>query len=128
MENIGKTVTDGFERESEKERSAEPRSGLARFFDGLVQVAGFIIKFVLVLLAICCIPALVVGLIVAFALLMAATGILASAPAILYYALPEIDWSLLSTAPRIGHQYVGMCLAGGRHSHLGLPSAASSKL
>lgn len=99
VENIGKTVTDGFERESEKERSAEPRSGLARFFDGLVQVAGFIIKFVLVLLAICCIPALVVGLIVAFALLMAATGILASAPAILYYALPEIDWSLLSTAP-----------------------------
>lgn len=99
MENIGKTVTDGFERKGEKEHAAEPRSGLARFFDGLVQIAGFIIKFVLVLLAICCIPALLVGLVVAFALLMAATGILASAPAILYYALPEIDWSLLSTAP-----------------------------
>ena len=99
MENIGKTVTDGFERESEKGRSAAPRSLLARFFDGLVQVAGFIIKFVLVLLAICCIPALLVGLVVAFALLMAATGILASAPAVLYYALPEIDWSLLGTAP-----------------------------
>ena len=41
----------------------------------------------------------VVGLVVAFALLMAATGILASAPAVLYYALPEIDWSLLGTAP-----------------------------
>ena len=99
MENIGKTVTDGFEREGEKERSAEPRSLLARFFDGLVQVAGFIIKFVLVLLAICCIPALMLGLIIAFALFMAATGILASTPAILYYALPEIDWNLLGTAP-----------------------------
>lgn len=34
MENIGKTVTDGFERESEKGRSAAPRSLLARFSMG----------------------------------------------------------------------------------------------
>lgn len=99
MENIGRTVTDGFERENEKERTAEPRSLLARFCDAIVRIAGFIIKLVLVLFAICCIPALLVGLVVAFALLMAATGLLASTPALLYYALPEVDWSMLATSP-----------------------------
>lgn len=99
MENIGRTVTDGFEREGDKIRSAGSRSLLARFCDAVIQVAGFLIKVVLVLVAICCVPALLVGLAIAFALLMAATGVLASTPALLYYALPEVDWSMLTTSP-----------------------------
>lgn len=93
MENIGRTVTN------EKGGPEESHSLLSKLGNVIVQVAGFIIKLLLVLLAICCAPVLLIGLIVVFALLMAATGILASVPAALYYALPQIDWNLLSASP-----------------------------
>ena len=44
------------------------------------------IKFLLVFIAICCAPVLFVLLIVFFALLMAATGLIAALPAVLYEA------------------------------------------
>ena len=33
-----------------------------------------------------------------FALLMAATGMLASVPAVLYYSMPDVDWSLIGSS------------------------------
>ena len=45
MENIGKTVTDGFEKVNDYVRSDRPRSILQKIGEGIVSVAGFLIKF-----------------------------------------------------------------------------------
>lgn len=101
VENIGRTVTDGFERANEYVHSEKPRSFLHRLGNAFVAIVGFLLKVFLVVVAICCVPALLVGLIVLFALLMAATGILVSFPAAFYSALPGIDWGMVSTTPGI---------------------------
>ena len=69
MENIGRTVTEGFDKVNDYVHSEKPRS------------------------------VLLVGLVVLFALLLAATGILASVPAVLYYSMPDVDWSLIASSP-----------------------------
>lgn len=120
VDSIGKTVTGGFEKMNEYMHSDQPRSLLHRIGNGIVTVAGFVIKLCLVVLAICCFPALFVGMIVIFALLLAATGILVNVPAILYEVLPEIDWSLMMNATPValisllvcGLLVVGIPLAG----------------
>lgn len=45
-------------------RSDRPRSILQKIGEGIVSVAGFLIKFLLVFIAICCAPVLFVLLIV----------------------------------------------------------------
>ena len=99
MENIGRTVTEGFDKVNDYVHSEKPRSFLHQLGNLIVKSAGFIIKFFLVLLAICLTPVLLVGLVVLFALLLAATGILASVPAVLYYSMPDVDWSLIASSP-----------------------------
>ena len=99
MENIGKTVTDGFERVNEYVRSGETRSFLARVGNVIVQIAGFIIKLALVLIAICCTPVLVAVLFVFFALLLMGVGLTASLPVVFYHAFPFIDWNSIGTQP-----------------------------
>lgn len=99
VENIGKTVTDGFEKVNDYVHSEHPRSTLRKIGEGLVAVAGFLIKFLLILIAICCTPVLFVLLVVFIALLMAATGIIAVVPAVLYSALPLVDWSAAGAHP-----------------------------
>ena len=47
-------------------RSDRPRSILQKIGEGIVSVAGFLIKFLLVFIAICCAPVLFVLLIVFF--------------------------------------------------------------
>lgn len=101
VENIGRTVTDGFERANEYMHSEKPRSFLHRLGNAFVAIVGFLLKVSLVIAAICCVPALLVGLIVLFSLLMAATGILVSFPATFYSALPGIDWNMVSSTPGI---------------------------
>lgn len=101
VENIGKTVTNGFEKVNDYVRSEQPRSVLQKIGEGLVAVAGFLIKFLLIFIAICCAPVLLVLLVVFIALLMAATGIIAAVPAVLYGALPLVDWSAASTNPLV---------------------------
>lgn len=99
MENIGRTVTEGFDKVNDYVHSEKPRSFLHQLGNLIVKIAGFIIKFFLVLLAICLTPVLLVGLVVLFALLLAATGILASVPTVLYYSMPDVDWSLIASSP-----------------------------
>lgn len=74
VENIGRTVTDGFEKVNDYVHSEKPRSALHKLGNGVVAVFGFLLKLCLVLLLVCCAPFLLVGLVVLFALLMAATG------------------------------------------------------
>ena len=103
LENIGRTVTDNFERATERVndyvRSERPRSPLRRVGEGIVSVAGFLIKFALVLLAICCMPFILAFLVGFVALLLAGLGIIASVPVVLLNLFPMIDWSAVSTTP-----------------------------
>ncbi|WP_300729905.1 PspC domain-containing protein [uncultured Bacteroides sp.] len=101
MESIGKTVTDGFEKVDETVNSGKTQSVLQQLGDGIVKIAGFIIKCILVVLAICMAPALIIALIVIFALLMAATGLIASVPSVLYHVLPNLDWSMIGTSSAV---------------------------
>jgi len=114
MENIGRTVTEGFDKVNDYVHSEKPRSFLHQLGNAIVKIAGFIIKFVLVLLAICLTPVLLAGLVVLFALLMAATGMLASVPAVLYYSMPDVDWSLIgsSSSAVIGLSICGLFVVG----------------
>lgn len=114
MENIGRTVTEGFDKVNDYVHSEKPRSFLRQLGNAIVKIAGFIIKFILVLLAICLTPVLLAGLVVLFALLMATTGMLASVPAVLYYSMPDVDWSLIgsSSSAVIGLSVCGLFVVG----------------
>ena len=109
VENIGKTVTDGFEKMNHYVHSEKSRSVLFRLGDAIVQIAGFVIKFLLVVLAICCTPVLLVVFVILFAMLMMATGLVASVPAMLYYVQPEINWEVVNSVPGAS---VGFALCG----------------
>ncbi|MDE5678302.1 PspC domain-containing protein [Phocaeicola sp.] len=99
VENIGKTVTDGFEKVNDYMRSDRPRNMLQRIGDGIVSVAGFLIKFLLVLLAVCLAPVLFILLFVLFVLLMVATGLIAALPAVFYEVIPLSCWQTVGVAP-----------------------------
>mgnify|MGYP000028338075 CR=1 FL=1 len=72
MENIGRTVTDSFERVNDYVRSDKPRSILHRIGSGIVQMVGLLMRLVLILIAICLAPVLFAGIVTVFALIMAA--------------------------------------------------------
>lgn len=93
VENIGRTVTDNFEKVNEYVHSGKPHSALQRIGEGIVGVAGALIKFILIVLAICCAPIVFVIFVVCFAMLMVATGLIAATPAVLYEVLPAVDWN-----------------------------------
>lgn len=100
IENIGKTVTDGFDRVANGVNnymnSEKPRTFLQKLGDALVTVAGFFLKACLVVLAIVCSPFLFVLALVFVALIIAAVAAAVSGGAILYEMLPSVDWSPLS--------------------------------
>lgn len=98
MENIGRTVTDSFERVNDYVRSDKPRSILHRIGSGIVQMVGLLMRLVLILIAICLAPVLFAGIVTVFALIMAATGILISVPAFVYNAFPYINWELVASS------------------------------
>lgn len=99
VENIGKAVTDGFEKVNDYMSSEKPRSILQRIGEAIVGVVGFLIKCILVIAAICCTPILFILLVVCFSLLLAAMGVIDSLPAFFYHSMPEIDWSVINYSP-----------------------------
>lgn len=119
IENIGRTVTDGFERMANGVNnyvnSGKPRSFLQKVGDALVSIAGFFLKACLVVLAIICSPVLFVLAIVFVALVIAAIAVAIGGGAALYQMLPSVDWSpLISTSPMmtIAGSIAGVVLAG----------------
>ena len=119
IENIGKTVTDGFERVADGVNnfvnSDKPRTFLQKVGDALVSIAGFFLKACLVVLAIICSPVLFVLAIVFVALVIAAIAVAIGGGAALYQMLPSVDWSpLISTSPMmtIAGSIAGVVLAG----------------
>lgn len=99
VKNIGETVTEGFEKVNDVVRSEQTKSTMQKIGEGIVNVAGFLIKCILVIAAVCAAPILFILLIVFFSLLMATTGVIAATPSILYEIMPHVDWTFLSTSP-----------------------------
>lgn len=101
VENIGKTVTDGFERMADGVNnyvnSGKPRTFLQKVGDVFVSIAAVIFKIFLVALVIICCPILFVLAVVLVALVFAAIAVAISGGALLYELLPAINWIPVST-------------------------------
>ena len=102
MENIGKTVTHGFEREKNSENAQGTRTGLQKFFDIVISIVGILVKIFIVFLTICCVPFLFVGLIVLFSLVMSAFGVIIHLPSICWELMPSIPWNNMMDSPISG--------------------------
>ena len=84
VENIGKTVTDGFERVSNNisdyVKSGQPRTFLQKAADLFVVIIGFLLKFIIVLAGIVLLPPLAfvvfILIVILFALITGGAGIL----------------------------------------------------
>ncbi len=89
LENIGKTVTNGFEKISENVNnyvsSDKPRSTLRKIADLFVTVVGFILKFLIILFGIFLLPLL---LLVMFLLIVVSIAFLAGSTGFIYHFLP----------------------------------------
>ena len=102
VENIGKTVTDGFEKVAngvnDYMKSDKPRTILQKLGDALVMVAGWFFKICLVIFAIICSPLLFVFGVVFVALLFAAVMVAIGGGAALISMFPTFD-VILPTSP-----------------------------
>ncbi|MDD4516618.1 PspC domain-containing protein [Massilibacteroides sp.] len=101
IENIGKTVTDGFEKVSENVNdyinSEKPRTFFQKILDVFVAVVGTLLKIALVLLAILLFPPL---LLIVFILVVVLFAIVfGGGVGILYSVLPNIHWGTLNLYP-----------------------------
>lgn len=119
IENIGKTVTDGFERVANGVNnyvnSGKPRTFLQKLGDVLVSIAGFFLKACLIVLALVCSPVLFVLAIIFVALVIAAVAVAIGGGAALYEMLPAVDWSpLMVSSPlmAIMGSIAGVALVG----------------
>ena len=96
IENIGKTVTDGFEKVSNNVSdyvsSEKPRNFFQKLGDIFVQVVGFILKFVVILAGIILLPGLLFGVLI---MLVAVFALLVGGSSVLYHLSPfGMDWYL----------------------------------
>ena len=102
VENIGKTVTDGFEKVAngvnDYMRSDKPRTFLQKLGDALVMIVGWFLKICLVIFAIICSPILFVFGVVFVALLFAAIAVAVGGGAALISLFPMAD-VVLPTSP-----------------------------
>ncbi len=106
IENIGKTVTDGFEKVAngvnDFVNSGKPRTFLQQMGDFFVEVMGFLLKACLVILAIICSPILFVLFIVFVALVIAAIAVAVGGGAALFSMLPMFDWApMVEASPMV---------------------------
>jgi phage shock protein PspC (stress-responsive transcriptional regulator) len=99
VENIGKTVTDGFEKVNDHLKSVKTKSFLQKLGEGIVSVIGFFIKAAMAIAAICCTPILFILLVVCFSLLMATIGVIGELPTFFYESMPAVDWTVINTSP-----------------------------
>lgn len=101
IENIGKTVTDGFERVADGVNnyvnSGKPRTFLQKVGDAFVTIAAVLFKIFLVALVIICCPVLFVLAVVLVSLVFAAIAVAISGGAVLYEMFPVINWAPLAS-------------------------------
>lgn len=103
VENIGRTVKDGFERMAngvnDYMQSDKPRTFLQQLGDALVMIIGFMLKALLVLVALVCSPVLFVLIIVFILLIVAIVAAAIGGGTMLYSAFPIIDWAVMADQP-----------------------------
>ena len=113
MENIGKTVTDGFEKVAngvnDYVHSDKPRTFLQKLADAFVAIVGFILKACLVILAIIFSPILFVLIIVFVVLVIVIVSVMIGGGAVLYSLIPSVDWGYISSSPLVA---IIACIAG----------------
>lgn len=101
IENIGKTVTDGFEKVANNVNdyvnSEKPRTLLQKIADVIISVAAFLFKLFLAALVIVCCPVLFVLAIVFISLIVCAIGLAIGGGAFLFNLIPAIDWEPIIT-------------------------------
>ena len=89
LENIGKTVTNGFEKVSDNINdyitSGKPRSFFQKLADLFVEVVGFLLKALAILIGIILLPVL---LLVVFILMIVTVALVAGGTGILYHLSP----------------------------------------
>lgn len=117
IENIGRTVTGGFEKVSsgmnDYIHSGRPRSTLQKMGDFFVEVIGMVLKVLFVMLIILCSPILFVMVIAFIVLIFAAFGAMQAGPAFLLHQwIPSIDWSAVGTLPMALGSMAGVLLVG----------------
>lgn len=114
VENIGKTVTDGFEKVAsgvnDYMKSDKPRTFLQKLGDTLVQVAGVVLKACLIVLAVIFSPVLFVMALLFLLLLVAFVMLLAGGGTVLYHMFPLVDWAPLESVSPL--MVVGGSMAG----------------
>jgi len=113
MENIGKTVTDGFEKMAngvnDYIHSEKPRTFLQKLADALVAIAGFFLKACLIIAAVIFSPVLFVLAIVFIVLVIVIVSVMIGGGAVLYSMLPSVDWGYMSASPLVT---IIACIAG----------------
>ena len=101
VENIGKTVTDGFERVADGVNnymnSGKPRTFLQKIGDAFVALVAFILKLFLIALAIVFCPVLFVLAVVFVALVVVVIAVAIGGGALLFEWLPAINWTPLAS-------------------------------
>ena len=101
IENIGKTVTDGFEKVANGVnnyvKSGKPRTFLQKLGDVLVAIVGFFLKACLIVLALVCSPVLFVLALVFVLLIIAVIAVVIGGSTALFQLMPAVDWSPLMT-------------------------------
>lgn len=117
VENIGKTVTDGFEKVvngvDDYMRSEKPRNFLQKVGDTFVMIVGWLLKICLVVFAIICSPLLFVFGVVFVALLFAAITVAVGGGAALISLFPMVDVVLPASPLSAIVMYIaGTLLAG----------------
>lgn len=102
VDNIGKTVTDGFEKVAngvnDYMKADKPRTSIQKLGDALAMVVGWLFKICLVIFAVICSPLLFVFGVVFVALLFAAVTVAIGGGAALISLFPTFD-VVLPTSP-----------------------------
>lgn len=102
IENIGKTVTDGFEKVSDHVNdyisSGKPRSTLQKMADAFVNILGMLLKALLILVGVVTLPVLILVLFVIVVVIFAV--ILGGGIGLLHGVFPFADWNMLAAFPQ----------------------------
>ncbi|MDR1356710.1 MAG: PspC domain-containing protein [Tannerellaceae bacterium] len=114
VENIGKTVTDGFEKVSSNVKdyvnSGKPRSALQKIGDVIVDVIGVLLKVVAILIGIVLLPVFLVLLFVFIVVIIALiVGSVGGGFGLLYNLMPFSEWHILHSYPEWIWIIISMC-------------------
>lgn len=118
VENIGKTVTDGFEKVSNGVndfiKSDKPRTALQKVLDAIIAVVSVVFKVFLVALLVVCFPALFAFAIAFVVLIVVLITLAIGGWAALVNLIPMINYAPIGTSPAIAiiSTIAGLALVG----------------